>query len=63
MNATSIHSPVTRLIPVRPERQVVSVTKAADGSLLVHLVNGENYSVSKDDELFQSFVVYTILSK
>lgn len=51
-----------RIYPVRQENKVKMVAKQQNGDLAVTLNSGESYTVSKDDEGFQAFVVYTMLA-
>jgi hypothetical protein len=62
MNATSIASDSTRIIPARKERQAKTVTKQADGSLLVEWADGTTGTLGAGDELFQAFLIYTMLN-
>jgi len=52
----------TRVVPVQKQNQVKTVTKLASGDLAVTLNSGATYTVSKSDELFQAFVVWTVLN-
>jgi hypothetical protein len=62
MYANSIHSDTTRIIPVKRQNKVRTVTKLVSGDLSVTLHSGQSYTISKDDELFQSFVIWTVLN-
>lgn len=52
----------TRITPIQPQNRVKTVTKLADGNLAVELHSGQQYEIDKGDELFQAFVVYTMLA-
>lgn len=62
MYANAIHADSTRIVPVKPQNKVQTVTKLQSGDLFVTLVCGESYTISKDDELFQAFAVWTVLN-
>lgn len=51
-----------RIIPIRDQNRVKSVTKLDSGGLEVTLHSGLSYVIDPSDELFQAFVVYTVLS-
>lgn len=52
----------TRVYPIKPQNRVKTVIKTEDGDLAVVLASGERFTIDKDDDLFQAFVVYTILA-
>lgn len=52
----------TRVIPIQKQNQVQTVTKLASGDLAVTLNSGQSFTVSKSDELFQAFLVWTVLN-
>jgi hypothetical protein len=51
-----------RIIPVKRENKVKTVTKLESGDLQVTQHSGHSFTISKDDETFQAFVVYTVLN-
>ena len=51
----------TRINPITTERRVKEVQKLEGGSLRVSLNNGTSFNVNADDEMIQSFIVYTML--
>lgn len=61
MYATSIESPVTRIVPVAPSNKIKMITKQEDGGLLVEQYSGNSFTIAKDDSLFQEFAVWMIL--
>ena len=52
----------TRIIPIHPLNQVKTITKLANGDLWVEQNSGETFTVAKEDETFQVFVVYSVLA-
>lgn len=52
----------TRIRPIKQPNKVRTVTKLADGGLRIEQYSGNVFEISKDDELFQAFVVYTVLA-
>lgn len=60
--ANSIHSADTRIVPIRPENQVETVTKNSDGSLVVRQKSGQTFTIEPGDDLFQAFIIYTMLN-
>lgn len=52
-----------RIVPIQPQNRVRQVEKLADGGLRVTLHSGESFELDKGDELFQAFVVYTVLAE
>jgi hypothetical protein len=50
-----------RIIPIKPENKVKTVCKNANGGLSVTLVSGESYDIGAEDDMFQAFVIYTVL--
>lgn len=59
---TAVHSADTRIIPIQKPNQARMVTKLADGGMRVELNSGVTFDLGADDELFQTFVVYTMLN-
>lgn len=53
----------TRIIDIKPDNRVKAVTRLESGDLQVEQHSGEAFTVSKDDELFQAFVIYTVLAE
>jgi len=51
-----------RITPIQPQNRVKSVTKQADGALAVLLHSGQSYAISPEDDMFQAFVVWTVLN-
>jgi hypothetical protein len=65
MNSAQLSDQLRRHVTIRPIRQpnrVKLITKAEDGGLWVHQHSGRTFKIDKDDELFQVFVVYTVLA-
>lgn len=60
--ADSLHAQA-RIIPIQPQNRVRHVQKLESGGLRVTLHSGESYELDKGDELFQAFVIYTILAE
>lgn len=52
----------TRITPIQAQNRVKTVTKLSNGNLAVELHSGRRYQIDKDDEMFQAFVVYTMLA-
>ncbi len=52
----------TRIYPIKSENQVKTVTKLESGDLRVEQNSGNVFVVSKDDETFQAFIVYSVLA-
>ena len=53
----------TRVIDIKPGNRVKSVTRLANGDLQVTQHSGHTFTLSQDDEEFQSFVIYTVLAE
>lgn len=51
----------TRVIDIKPENRIKTVQKQTNGNLLVEQHSGATFTISKDDELFQVFAVYSVL--
>ncbi|WP_136259362.1 hypothetical protein [Rhodanobacter lindaniclasticus] len=51
-----------RINPISEPNKVKRVSKGVDGSLRVTLNSGRTYKISKEDEMFQAFAVYTVLA-
>jgi hypothetical protein len=51
----------TRINPIKPQNKVKLVTKTTTGSLIVELNSGSTFELSEKDEMFQTFIVYTML--
>lgn len=51
-----------RITPIQPQNQVKEVRKLASGDLSVTLNSGDSYTVSKDNEMFQAFVIWSVLN-
>jgi len=60
--SNSIRTADTRIIPVKRANKVQTVQKLESGDLQVTLCSGDVYTIAKDDELFQAFVVWTMLN-
>lgn len=52
-----------RINPIREENRVKEVMKRENGNLFVKLHGGRIFEIDKNDELFQAFVVYTVLAE
>lgn len=53
----------TRIIDIKQPNRVRTVTKLATGDLSVQQYSGNSFVVSKDDEMFQTFVIYSVLAE
>ena len=62
MNATSIASRDTRIIPASKERKAKEITMNPDRSMSVKFGDGSNGVIPADDKLIQDFVVYTMIN-
>jgi hypothetical protein len=51
-----------RITPIKAPNRVKSVRKLASGALAVTLYSGKTFAISQGDELFQAFVIYTVLN-
>ncbi|NDV73518.1 hypothetical protein [Burkholderia cenocepacia] len=51
-----------RIQPIQSQNRVKSVKKLESGSLAVTLHSGRTYAIAPEGELFQAFVVYTVLN-
>lgn len=51
-----------RIYPVQADRRVKSIKKLANGGLEVTQHGGAVFTLDADDELFQSFLVWTVLN-
>ena len=51
-----------RINPIKSTNRVKVVTKMSDGRLRVVLNSSRVFYVSAEDELFQTFIVYTVLA-
>jgi hypothetical protein len=51
-----------RMKPIRHANCVRNVTRTETGVLLVEQNSGQQFTIAADDELFQAFVVYTMLA-
>lgn len=51
-----------RIIPIKPQNQVRSVKKLANGDLEVTQHSGNVFVVNKDDENAQVFVIWSVLN-
>jgi hypothetical protein len=61
LRATHLVCGATRIIPIESQNKVKAVRKLESGDLSVTLHSGHTFTISKDDELFQAFVVWTVL--
>lgn len=52
----------TRIYDIKDANKVKSMMKLDSGDLLVEQNSGAKFIVSKDDEIFQSFIVYSVLA-
>lgn len=59
---TDLYS-TARIIPVQRANRVRSITKLANEDLSVTQHGGNSFVISKDDELFQTFLVYMVLNE
>jgi hypothetical protein len=50
-----------RIIPIKPANKVKQVKKLESGALAVTLHSGKTYKIDREDEMFQAFVVYTMI--
>ncbi len=51
-----------RIIPVSQQNRVKTVTKLESGALRVEQHSGNVFDISKDDEQFQSFLIWMVLN-
>jgi hypothetical protein len=51
-----------RIVPVSTPNRVKTITKLANGNLRVEQQSGNVFEISKNDEMFQSFLVYMVLN-
>jgi hypothetical protein len=51
-----------RVTHISPPNRVREVMKLDNGGLRVTLHSGETFELAKEDELFQTFVVYSVLA-
>lgn len=51
-----------RIVPIQPQNRVKTVRKLDSGALEVTQHSGQVFTVDPTDELFQAFVVYTVLN-
>lgn len=51
-----------RIVPIKRENRVKTVTKLESGELLVTQHSGNSFTISQDDEMLQAFIVYTVLN-
>jgi len=51
-----------RVNPVSTPNRVKTITKLENGNLRVEQQSGNVFEVAKEDEMFQTFVVYMILN-
>lgn len=51
-----------RIVPVSTPNRVKTITKMENGSLRVEQQSGNVFVIAKDDEMFQTFVVYMVLN-
>ncbi|MBU9378725.1 hypothetical protein [Burkholderia gladioli] len=51
-----------RIHPIQQPNRVKSVKKLDSGAFAVTLHSGRTYAIAPEDELFQAFVVYTVLN-
>lgn len=52
----------TRIRDIAEQNRVKTVTKLDNGDLRVEQRSGNVFTIAKDDELFQAFLVYTVLA-
>jgi hypothetical protein len=55
--------PHTRIVDIQPANRVKSVSKQENGDLLVTQQSGNSFTISKDEEMFQAFIVYSVLAE
>jgi len=53
----------TRIIDIKPANRVKSITKTESGDLLVEQHSGDTFAVSKNDPIFQEFLIYSVLAE
>ncbi|MCA7888867.1 hypothetical protein LGM58_37425 [Burkholderia contaminans] len=51
-----------RIVPIQPQNRVKTVRKLDSGALEVKQYSGQVFTIDPKDELFQAFVVYTVLN-
>lgn len=52
----------TRINPVAPQNRVETIEKLHSGALRVTQRSGNTFDIAAEDELFQVFAVYTMIS-
>jgi len=52
----------TRIVPISEPNKVQAVKKLENGDLEVTFKSGDTTVLDKDDELFQEFVIYTVIA-
>ncbi len=52
----------TRIVPISEPNKVQAVKKLENGDLEVTFKSGATTVLDKDDELFQEFVIYTVIA-
>lgn len=55
--------PYTQIKDIQPSNRVKSVTPLMNGDLQVEQHSGSKFTISKDDEDFKVFVVYSVLAE
>jgi hypothetical protein len=60
--ANSMRAADTRIIPVKRANKAKTVQKLESGDLRVTLNSGRIFDISKDNAMFQEFVVWTMLN-
>ena len=62
MNATSISSESTRIVPASKSRKASEVTMSADGSMALKFGDGTTGELSAQDKDLQAFAIWTMLN-
>lgn len=63
MNITDSLMANTTTKSIKEPNRVREISKCEDGGLLVTQKSGRTLKISKDDELIQAFIVYSVLAE
>lgn len=53
----------TRVIDIKPQNRIKTVTKLANGELQVEQHSGAVITIKADDPMFQQFAIYSVLAE
>ena len=63
LSGHSIVTPETRVTYIKPENRVKRVTRLKSGGMEVEQASGNTFTIKKDDEVLQAFVIYSVLAE